>query len=118
METIAKTGKEVLKAMLWLYENRLEHLKGDFFSDKDGIDIGYESIVNIDQESKSLTDYAKNIKCACLSGCLSLIRTEGTARYDAGFILREEVKVPIPVWNDSPDTSKQDVIKLLKKLTK
>lgn len=120
METIAKTGKEVLKAMLWLYENRLDHLKCWFFAGKNDrsgrFQISFFHMMDACNGKHTTIDVANKLDSACLSGCLALIRTNDSTRKYARDLLIHEIGDSIPDWNDDPIRTKQDVIDLLRKL--
>jgi len=95
----ATSIKEVLVAMLWLYQNRLELRKGFWWGDKNNHDtVSKEGAVS-----------------ACLNGCLVIVETSLSIRNKTWRALKEQLGSNPMVWNDRKTTTKQDVIKLLRK---
>ena len=109
MERKAKTIKEFLKAMLWMYENTLEWTQGSKFKNKKS-----EIILDITKETPH---------SACLVGCACLVDIDydSDLRNNVYSKIRSHLNLPfggIPAWNDSNKTKKEDVIRLLKNLIK
>src|SRR5271168_3140376 len=80
----ATTGKSVIKAMLWLYEHRLDHVKGVLFQGPNKSRISAHIVVDSDGE---LSPTAANLQCACLAGCLLLIESTDDASCQAEDLL-------------------------------
>lgn len=99
----AKTVKETLKAMLWMYENTLEWTQKSTWRNILG-----EPVYNL----------GVDIHSACLYGNLSLVDTDAGINMKTQDALRSLTGHSLVLWNDSSLRSKKDVIDLLKKLIK
>ncbi|HEY5268185.1 MAG TPA: hypothetical protein VII94_03545 [Candidatus Saccharimonadales bacterium] len=99
----AKTAKQVLQAMLWMYENTLGWTQGFSLTDKNNRPI-------------SIHDPGKLVANACLSGALQLVECDCCTHMSARQAIFIEIMEFIPTWNDYPGRKKSEVTKLLKKV--
>jgi hypothetical protein len=111
----AKTGKQVLKAMLWMYENGLGWTQNFSYKDSKGSYYMREDLFKNGLKSGS----------ACLSGCIGLTECEGTARVQACKLLNQALGLPthnmynnFVGWNDCSNTTKEKVLEALRKAIK
>jgi hypothetical protein len=94
----AQTPKQVLQAVLWMYENSLDWIQGSF---------------------RTYNDLGK-IKGACLVSAVFLVEADSEFLFEAGDLLRRDaiIKYGVITWNDEPGRTKEHVISLLKRVIK
>ncbi len=106
----ATSVKEVLTAMLWIYQNKLEHTVGAYYRDSKGNYCNSASEDNIDE-----------IKSCCLGGCVELVEADRPIKSETYKTIGEHVGASsITEWNDNPanKVDKPKVIGLLKEIIK
>ncbi|HEY5268184.1 MAG TPA: hypothetical protein VII94_03540 [Candidatus Saccharimonadales bacterium] len=104
----ATSVKEVLTAMLWIYENKLEHTTGASYRDSFGNYVNQASPDNIDK-----------IKSCCIAGCVWLVETDRPILTDTYQAIRRHLgTTSCTEWNDNPanKVDKKKVILLLKEI--
>jgi hypothetical protein len=96
----AKTIKQVLEAILWMYENTLEWTQRAAWRNKKGAVVyGLNS----------------DIHSACLLGAIILVKKEDVLGSSVSSYLNGLVNDTVASWNDRDGRTKQEVIALLKK---
>lgn len=99
----AKTAKEVLQAVLWMYESgKLGWIQRD----------SYQRVTG--EHTSSIIPSAE-VKAACLAGAIELVERDNNMCYwNARSALMQKTGRAIITFNDNSSTTKDDVIKLLK----
>jgi len=99
----AKTGKDVIKAMIWLYENRLAWTPDCAYRDHSGTPIMYAD---------------DSVASASLYGCINLVNATKKAKHDAANMLYKTScnwNNSFTNWNDIHNHTKHDVVSFLTK---
>jgi hypothetical protein len=100
----AKTVKEVLVAMVWMFENKLGHCKKMFFADSNGERL-YMSEVGVGKVVPA---------CADIEGCLYLVDADFDIKMAVISLIENDMDCRTKQYNDMDCRTKQDVLQLLK----